>query len=321
MIKRNLLVLCVLITLIRNESLSLSEDDLDMRASIQSNDTIILSSIVSTSTISPEVSSSTVELIASSSDQENGSKTPKQNQMMQMVRKEIKKEIRKLKSSITDSVMEEVISYYGKKIEINDVIKQDIENLNKKVNSLSQNLNTMGQNFKSISKNHRNLVDIVRNNLINLKKEKEMEKSRQIASQKSNRSSNSSSRSTSHIQEIIKKKAAAADQSKNSDMSKLKMELINDLETKYIDIIDDKITDVILKNLNNTNGVLTSSPVILTDSRKLVIRQHDGQNKEDADDDLDNEDNDMRLQVLSKNRMPTGKKKIENKLKITLASS
>jgi hypothetical protein len=302
-----LLVLCVLISLIRNQLLTLSEDDLDIGASFQSNDTLILSSIVSTSTALPQVSSSTVELVASS-DQETV-KTPKQIQMMQFVRREIKKEIRKLKSSITDSVMEEVISYYGKKIEMNDAVKQEIDNLNKKLNSLTQNLNTLGQNYKSISKNHRNLVDIVRNNLMNLKKEKEMEKSRQIASQKSNRSSvNSSSRLSSNIQEIIKKKAAAADQNKNNDITKLKMELINDLETKYLDIIDDKITDVILKNLNTNNSSITSSPLMITDARKLVIRQHEGQNKDEADDDVDPEENDLRLQVLSKNRMPTGKK-------------
>ena len=95
-----------------------------------------------------------------------------------LVRDQLQIELRKMKSSITDSIMEELISYYGKQFASNDALKQEIDGLTKKITALTQNLNSLGQNYKSLSTSHRNLVDVVRNNLIRLKKERRLATSR-----------------------------------------------------------------------------------------------------------------------------------------------
>lgn len=93
------------------------------------------------------------------------------------VHDQVTTEVRRLRSAMSDSIMEEVIAYYGQKIEEGVRIRDDVDNkLQARVHSLTQNLNTLGRNFKSMSRHHRNLVDVVRNNLISLKKkEKEAE--------------------------------------------------------------------------------------------------------------------------------------------------
>jgi hypothetical protein len=210
--------------------------------------------------------------------------------------------------------MEEVISYYGKKLETSEIMKQEIEDLTKRVNVLAQNLNTLGQNYKGLSKNHRNLVDIVRNNLINLRKEKEMEKAKQLnaLNQVKPAGPNRVFPNKASSTDALKKKSNDPKSLTNGNLNeknKLKMELINDLETKYVDLMDDKLTDALLKNLNTNNvnynkSITTTVTSLTSDSRKLVIRD-DGQSGES---DLSA---DSSVQVLNKNRMPTGKS-IEN---------
>ena len=105
-------------------------------------------------------------------------KTKETSHLASMVRDQLQIELRKMKSSITDSIMEELISYYGQKFSDNDVLKEEIENLTRKVQALSQNFNLLGNNYKSLSTNHRNLVDVVRSNLMRMKKERRLATSR-----------------------------------------------------------------------------------------------------------------------------------------------
>lgn len=210
----------------------------------------------------------------------------KHQSLILLIRGQLKKELRKLKSSITDSILEEVINYYGKKLEIADVLKNDYETLNKRINLLSQNLNTLGQNFKTISKNHRNLVDIVRNNLVSSsstsfkKHQQQQQDSVSMANSRYGKSSNlvvrGQSNATGNVRSVennLKKKsidankiidhlnatddhlAAGVDHHDHSTSplvkEKLKLELLNDLETKYSNLFSEKLVDLIVKNFKN----------------------------------------------------------------------
>jgi hypothetical protein len=207
--------------------------------------------------------------------------------LVPLIRGQLKKELRKLKSSITDSILEEVINYYGKKLEVADVLKSDFEALNKRINVFAQNLNSLGQNFKTISKNHRNLVDIVRNNLItNSKSSNQASGSGNAASNQRNLATNGKPsataglvRTSSNVTSLranennIKKKSidsnklgqSGGDQTANAtagdDKNKLKLELINDLETKYSNLINERLVDLIVKNVNNNSSSSSSSSV------------------------------------------------------------
>lgn len=62
-----------------------------------------------------------------------------------------------------------------------DILKQDIDDLNKKLNALNESTNSLSNNYKSIVKSHRILVDNFRN-LINARKEKELAAATAVAS-------------------------------------------------------------------------------------------------------------------------------------------
>jgi hypothetical protein len=135
-----------------------------------------------------------------------------------IVRTQLKKEIRKLKSGVTDSILEELINYYGKRLESIDLLKDETKILKSQLHTLTQNFNNLGQNFKSISRNHRNLVDVVRNNFLNNAKQ---------AKQKT-------------IESNLKKKSVEQinttqvnEDSYKSLKNKIKNELLTELETKY----------------------------------------------------------------------------------------
>jgi hypothetical protein len=114
-----------------------------------------------------------------------------QNDVSSIVHEQLQTELRKLKSSITDELMEELITYYGKKFSNNDALKEEIDSLTRKLQALTHNFNSLGNNYKSLSANHRNLVDVVRNNLIRIKKE------RRLATSRRNIGSNSNTRALS----------------------------------------------------------------------------------------------------------------------------
>lgn len=107
-------------------------------------------------------------------------------EMSAVVHDQLQIELRKMKSSITDELMEELISYYGNKFSNNDILKEEIDNLTRKIQVLTQNFNSLGNNYKSLSANHRNLVDVVRNNLIRIKKERRLATSRRNTNPNSN---------------------------------------------------------------------------------------------------------------------------------------
>lgn len=176
-----------------------------------------------------------------------------------LVRNQLKKELRKLKSSITDSILEEVINYYGKKLEVADVLKTEMDTLTKRVALLSQNLNTLGQNFKTISKNHRNLVDIVRTNMLSAKKnEAAVAKANSAAVNNNNNNLKKKSIDSSKMAVGLATTAAVVTNvsaEKEKMESKLKQELINDLETKYSHLLNGKLVEIIVKNVRNETMV------------------------------------------------------------------
>ncbi|CAF0839674.1 unnamed protein product [Brachionus calyciflorus] len=154
-----------------------------------------------------------------------------------IVRLQLKKEIRKLKSSITDSIMEELVNNYGKKLEMTDTLKLNFDQMSQKLSTFGQSLTTLGHNYKILSRNHRNLVDLVRNNIISNKQE-------QI---KSNN---------------LKKKSI---ETKPKD--KLKLEFISDLENKYSVLFDGGILGV-LRSLNEPTTIEVKTT---TSSNFLIV--------------------------------------------------
>lgn len=212
--------------------------------------------------------------------------------LVQLVRVQLKKEIRKLKSTITDSIMEEVINYYGKKLELTDELKVDYESLNKKYNTLSQSLNQLGQSFKTISKNHRNLVDIVRNNMLASKKEA-AEKAKIFSSSSVNsnlkkKSIDSSRLALSGLNNQTNTGLNKLNNAIESNRNKLKLELLNDLETKYSNLFDDKLADILLRNLKNDSSkdenetdftLSTRASSTTTRESNFVIESHPSGNK------------------------------------------
>lgn len=187
-----------------------------------------------------------------------------------LVRNQLKKELRKLKSSMTDSILEEVINYYGKRLDGADALKGEVETLSKRVGLLSHNLNTLGQNFKTISKSHRNLVDLVRNNIANMA----------AAAVKTTTGSTTTSTTASSTANPILAAAVAAAAARlnssnlkkksiefvsngtsSSEETKLKQELLNDLETKYSNLLNEKLVEIIIRNFksNESNHMDTSS--------------------------------------------------------------
>ena len=208
----------------------------------------------------------------------------KSNHLMSVMRNLLKKEVRKLKSTITDSIMEEVINYYGKKLELTDVLKENVDDLNKKIHFLTDNFDNLNQNYKNLVKNHRNLVDMVRNNLLSAKKEKEA-KVKFISNSKAGMKNGTNTRAlienikkTSKLQTSSKKLLANQahfdpdtnmNSTPNEIVMKLKLELMNDFETKYSHLINEKLENAILKNLNDSS---TSSNNY--DSRNF-LRKHD----------------------------------------------
>ncbi|RNA32843.1 hypothetical protein BpHYR1_042739 [Brachionus plicatilis] len=157
-----------------------------------------------------------------------------------LIRTNIKNELRKLKSSVTDSIMEEFLNYYSKKLETVDTLNTNFDLLSKKVALMAKNLNILAQNYRVISKNHRNLVNIVRNNMI---ANKELNQ-KSIDASKHNR-------------------------------EKLKSDFIDDLENKYSVLFDGGILEV-LKSIQDSPKTASHSPLVQTtpfaaSSRQLVI--------------------------------------------------
>lgn len=202
-----------------------------------------------------------------------------------LVRSQLKKELRKLKSTITDSIMEELINYYGKKLEQTDALKQEMDNLNKKVNLLSQNLNTIGQNYKSLSKNHRNLVDVVRNNIINLKKEKEQERKLQNPLISRNVLIKNTS-NTRAINENLKKKSV--DSNKPTTLS-TKSTLLTNVMTKIASPMPETSTNQMRSKLIETKYSHLIEDKLVKNESKLEMAQNDEDNEDENGDLIDNE--------------------------------
>lgn len=152
-----------------------------------------------------------------------------------LIRTNVKNELRRLKSSVTDSVMEELLNYYGKKFETVDFLSGNFDLMSKKVALMAKNLNILAQNYRVISKNHRNLVNIVRNNML---------ANKELHQVKMN---------------SLKKKSIDASK---PDREKLKTEFVQDLENKYSVLFDGGILQVLKSLHNDTPKTASHSPLV-----------------------------------------------------------
>lgn len=168
------------------------------------------------------------------------------SELVNLVQTNIKSELKKLKSSVTDSIMEEFLNYYAKKLETVDTLNSNFDLMSKKVALMAKNLNILAQNYRIISKNHRNLVNIVRNNIITNKELNQVKMNG------------------------LKKKSIEASK---PNREKLKTELINDLENKYSVLFDGGILQV-LKNIHQDSTKTASySPLVQKTQSALVQSQ------------------------------------------------
>ena len=181
----------------------------------------------------------------------------------------INREIRALKSTITDSVMEEVINYYGKKIEAADSFAKELSEVNKKVSYLGDNYNTLSQNYKQLVRNHRNLVDLVRNNLMSAKRERKQLMMMQTATTTTATTSTTAqspsgdekNRATSVLATILtdlllNNNNNNNNQTRHNDVEALSLRnhLIYDLETKYSNLVNQNLLRSLLVASTNVSA-------------------------------------------------------------------
>ena len=179
----------------------------------------------------------------------------KKKRLISIVRGLLDTEIKKLESSITDSVMEEVINYYGTKLDSTDVLKAQVDTLNGKVDTMNETLKHLEQNYQFIIKNHQNLVNTVRNSINNAKRTRaKYLKLKYLTSAKSNQKNISNTRALNEnkFDELETTTTPLSTTSTRPGLiENLKSQLLKDLETKYSHLIDDKLSKVIIRNLNN----------------------------------------------------------------------
>lgn len=164
--------------------------------------------------------------------------------LVSLIQTNIKSELKKLKSSVTDSIMEEFLNYYAKKLETVDTLNGNFDLMSKKVALMAKNLNILAQNYRVISKNHRNLVSIVRNNII---------ANKEVNQVKMNG---------------LKKKSIDANK---PNREKLKTEFINDLENKYSVLFDGGILQV-LKNIKQDSPKTASHSPLVQNTQPIIVQ-------------------------------------------------
>ena len=96
------------------------------------------------------------------------SESSKKPSLMVQMRGMLRKEMRKMKSSMTDAILEEVIAYYGKKLDKSDA---QVLAVATRVTALGEQLSSLSLAFKNLAKAQRNLIDAVRNNMLTARRD------------------------------------------------------------------------------------------------------------------------------------------------------
>ena len=183
-------------------------------------------------------------------------KHSKRTRLISIIKDLLDTEVKKLESSITDSVMEEVINYYGHKLNSAESLDGRVKNLDQKFSTLNSTVGKLNNNYKFFVKSHQNLVNTVRNNINNAKRTRERYLKLKYAKalhRKSLREKNIAN--TRALSENNRQKNS--EQTTKTSIIKaetLKKQLIKDLETKYSSLIDNNLTHKIVEKLNKEDG-------------------------------------------------------------------
>jgi hypothetical protein len=91
-----------------------------------------------------------------------------------------KDQIQRIKSTISDSIMEEVIGYYGDKLSKMESIEKSFEEMKQNVSKVESLLQLIGNRYRKMQSNQRTMADIIRNNIILPKRRQKKLKSKLI---------------------------------------------------------------------------------------------------------------------------------------------
>ena len=161
--------------------------------------------------------------------------------------------------------MEEVINYYGTKLQSAENLRTDVTQLNQRLDTLNKTLDKMEMSQKFVSKSHQNLVNTVRNSMANAKRMRDNFMKFKVASaiqRKSLRNRKESiSTNTRALSEKYTIQSTTSTTTTKASILKaetLKLQLIKDLETKYSSLVgSNSLTNAIFKNLKNTTLAAT----------------------------------------------------------------
>ena len=199
-------------------------------------------------------------------------KVGKKSRLVSIVKSIVDSEVKRLENSITDSVMEEVISYYGQRLESAEAIKNDVMKLNEEYAQLNKTISKLGSNYQYIEKNHQNLVNTVRNSMDNAKRLREKYLKLKYSARKQIRNK-SFLKNRDLDNEVENNETTEADLKFPLQPEALKQQLIKDLETKYSSLIGDSITNEIVKSLkqkDETNAAkIEDNNIDLEDKNKI----------------------------------------------------
>ncbi len=102
-----------------------------------------------------------------------GKKSQKKARLVSIVRGILLDEFKSLENSITDSVMEELINYYGAKLDTALNLSNEMIRIQEKVEAVNQTVQKLEKNQVNIEKSHESLVNKVRNSISNAKRLRE----------------------------------------------------------------------------------------------------------------------------------------------------
>ena len=103
-----------------------------------------------------------------------GVKKPnKKARLVSIIRSLLSKEVKSLENSITDSVMEEVINYYGAKLDTAVNMGNEVAKLQKQLETLNQTVAKLDRSYEQIDNSHQSLVNTVRSSISNAKRLRE----------------------------------------------------------------------------------------------------------------------------------------------------
>ena len=198
----------------------------------------------------------------------------KNSRLVSIIRGLLSAEVKKLENSITDSVMEEVINYYGTKLDAAVSLSNEVVKLNKKYALLNETVQKLDNNYNHIIKSHQNLVNTVRNSISNAKRLREKYLKLKFTTALKRKSLRMSMDDPGAVRgDINQDFSIRKTDATILEPDNLKLQLFKNLETKFSSVVDNNLTDTIVKNF----GVKMMS-------RKKEVTQNDELNEEETDD-------------------------------------